>query len=155
MEIIFAVILSITSWQTITRTNLVYEEQLTKNMEIELLYDFMQSNVDNFYFLDVYSMIPYSGFALKINNNNFQNYMLLGGWISKNPLALNKLSVINTTDAYSALLDTENSYYVSQDKYPAYYLEDYYKTTEKEVSFHVTDKIQVKDKCFYIYQINY
>jgi hypothetical protein len=67
---------------------------------------YCRAHAENFYFEDVYSTVSFSQKMFKNVDNTYANYDILGGWMCKSPLYLEKLSCYatkeNDTDVNSA-----------------------------------------------------
>jgi hypothetical protein len=92
---------------------------------------YCRAHAENFYFEDVYSTVSFSQKMFEQVDNTYANYDILGGWMCKSPLYLEKLSCYaieeNDTDV---MLRQDNVYLIMSDTEAAdqgfTWLTDYY-----------------------------
>lgn len=113
---IFLMILSLeTAYQVLPKTLETMEQQMETNREEDQLFDFMKSHPENLYLLDVYAVVNHTEYALKDYDGSYENYLLLGGWVSGSPLVTEKLSVWGYGSAFDALDNGGNVYLVLKE----------------------------------------
>ena len=141
-----------------------YKKQLSVNQTYDVLYLYMDSHPDNFYFLDVFSVCNYTEKAILNGNSenksdnmkkdsdavNRKNHVLIGGWITKHP-QMNKLfnyqGVANAKDAINnkgCLLVSEQKDGPDKESF-----EKWLGTELEEI-----DKVVSNDKVFIIYRVS-
>lgn len=69
-----------------------YREESDRIFADNPVYEYVKENRDRFYLLDVYSVVNHSIYAIKDYNPSYENYMLLGGWITGHPLMKEKIN---------------------------------------------------------------
>jgi len=69
-----------------------YREESDRIFADDSVYEYVKENRDRFYLLDVYSVVNHSIYAIKDYNPSYENYMLLGGWITGHPLMKEKIN---------------------------------------------------------------
>lgn len=75
------------------------------NGEWQEIKQYCRRNPDVFYYFDVYSTVAYSEKLFSDTDASYRNFDLLGGWISKSPLAEAKRSYMGLDPADQALLE--------------------------------------------------
>jgi len=93
-------LLAITFWNKCASE---YREAVNLNKADDVLYSYMKENSENMYYLDVYSVVYHSEYAVKDYDASFENYMYLGGWITGHPLIENKYDMVSGMDKYIVL----------------------------------------------------
>ena len=71
-----------------------YREESDRIFADDPVYEYVKENIDSFYLLDVYSVVNHSIYAIKDYDPSYENYMLLGGWITGHPLMIEKMESI-------------------------------------------------------------
>ena len=122
----------------ITRTEAA--ERDIVNASYNELYDYIDSNPDNFYWIDVYTSVSYSEKMFGDTDNSLDNYDILGGWASKSPLQETKLEAFGYTDIQSSLL-SDNAYLVIQSDYSTDWLIAYYNNKGIQIVLDEADTI--------------
>lgn len=113
---VFFMILALeTAYQVLPKTLETMERQLEINRKEDQLFDFMKSHPENLYLLDLYAVVNHTEYALKDYDGSYENYLLLGGWVSGSPLVTEKLSVWGYGSAFDALDNGENVYLVLKE----------------------------------------
>jgi hypothetical protein len=91
-----------------------------ENVEVQeewvYLQDYFRNHPDTFYLLDVYSVTPYTDQPLVPGSKTFENWMLLGGWITASPTAAQKLAAIGADSAEQALLSNQTCLVMKTDR---------------------------------------
>lgn len=137
------------------------------NQEYNALKDYCAANPENFYFVDVYSAVSCTDYAVsdlaveyseklfEDVNNSLANYDIMGGWLSKSPLTEKKFEQFGINTMEKAVLDMENVYVIIKKEESTDWLTEYYR--EKgcgEVSVSSVDSIWVDQKPVYeVYSI--
>ncbi|MBP5282385.1 MAG: hypothetical protein J6Z22_07770 [Lachnospiraceae bacterium] len=97
-------------------TRKLYRDQVAINRGDDLLISYMREHPEQFYFLDVYTVVGRTKPAFEATGNKKENYLWMGGWMTRHPLYLEKLSTFNGSDnAKDALLSSDNSYLVIKE----------------------------------------
>lgn len=104
-----------TSYMSLTELGEDYENVQSVNTTDDVVYSYMAENSDNYYFLDVYATVYRTEKAIKNYNNSFENYLILGGWMSGHPLTDAKLKKMGYEDARDAILTGDNTYLILRD----------------------------------------
>lgn len=76
--------------------------------------DYCREHGENFYFEDVYSTVSFSQKLFEAADNSYANYDIMGGWMCKSPLYLEKLRRLGVTSAGQALTQ-DNVYLIMSD----------------------------------------
>lgn len=138
------------------------------NREIDALTEYCSQNMENFYFVDVYSAvsctdfvmsteaIEYSEKAFKNVDNSLANYDLMGGWVVKSPLTAKKLQnfSMEAVDGGSAmergLLDSEQVYVIIKTEKNMDWLTSYFAEKRNlQVVAEAVDTIELDGKSIY------
>ena len=104
-----------TAYQVLPKTLEARAQQLEINREEDQLFDFMKSHPENLYLLDVYSVVYHTEYAVRDYDDSYENYLLLGGWVSGSPLVTEKLTGWGYESAFDALERGENVYLVLKE----------------------------------------
>lgn len=137
------------------------------NREIQALDAYCRKNVENFYFVDVYSAvsctdyvmsegaIEYSEKAFAHVDNRVANYDLMGGWVSKSPASDKKYARFGISSIEQGILDRDNVYVIIKTEESMDWLVNYYAQKRSlAVEAELTDTIQVEQKPVYtVYKI--
>lgn len=133
--------------------------------------DYAKANPDNYYYLDVYSTVSFMEKMFKEVDNSRKNYDLLGGWVCHSPLQeearkpyvemnsekkdiLEESSVAQTENASIAeVLLLDNFYFVAEKNQDVAFMEEFYRSIQKEISLEVIDTVGEGDNPFLIYQL--
>lgn len=141
-----------TAYQVLPKTLEARAQQLEINREEDQLFDFMRSHPENFYLLDVYSVVYHTEYAVRDYDDSYENYLLLGGWVAGSPLVTEKLTGWGYESAFDALERGENVYLVLKEGVGMDFkeLEDFYFwRTGKTVVFQ---QVEAVGENFGIYQ---
>ena len=126
-------------------------EQVLVNQN--LLDDYAKANLENYYYLDVYSTVGFVEKMFADVDNSRKNYDLSGGWFYKSPLQKeNMLKYTECTTMEEALLK-ENVYFVAEKDAEVSFIEDYYKIKDKKVVLEVQDTVGEGENPFLIYKV--
>lgn len=109
------------------------------------LKEYMGQRDENFYYLDMHSMMPVTG--LQFETVNYENYMMLGGWLTRAAIQEEKQENTGYVKPLEAIIYGENVYLVVEDGKDYTWLEDYAKYAGYELKLRQIDKIGR----FYIY----
>ena len=133
--------------------------------------DYAKANPDNYYYLDVYSTVSFMEKMFKEVDNSRKNYDLLGGWVCHSPLQeearksyiemnsekkdiLEESSVSQTENASIAeVLLLDNFYFVAEKNQDVTFMEEFYRSIQKEISLEVIDTVGEGDNPFLVYQL--
>ncbi len=88
------------------------ELQLAINSREQVIYDYMEAHPEAFYLLDVYATVNRTEYALRDYHGGYENYLLLGGWMTESPLTKAKLEREGYANAMEAFTLGENVYLV-------------------------------------------
>ncbi len=117
------------------------------------LYEYMNSQPENYYYLDVYSTVSYSEKMFdSMKNVSKANSDLLGGWFALSPVYREKAQKLGISEQTidSQLTDSDKVFYVKNDTESMDYLYDYYAKWNVDIS--VTEEDMIADT-FTIYRI--
>ncbi|MBO4290868.1 MAG: hypothetical protein J5898_03055 [Lachnospiraceae bacterium] len=133
-------------------TSKQYREAAVINADDNLLMDYMAAHAENFYFLDVYSIVQRTKPALLSQGTVKENYLWMGGWMTQQPLCLEKLDRLfdGAKNAKEALLTAEHAYLVLKEG-RGMSVELAQKCLGKELIQE--DSIQGKEYTFLIYRV--
>jgi hypothetical protein len=92
------------------------KEKVELQEEWVYLQDYFRNHPDTLYLLDVYAVMPYTDQPLVLGNKTFENWMLLGGWTTASPTAVQKLEAIGADSAGQALLSEQTCLVVKTDR---------------------------------------
>lgn len=88
---VFVIILLLPfAYQTITKVTQLANVKHSKNNEFSILENYCRERTENFYYLDVYSMVEYTGNLFE-DSGAYENYALMGGWMLGTPILEEKL----------------------------------------------------------------
>lgn len=124
------------------------KEREETNAAYNSLLEYTGNNTDNFYFIDVYSTVPYSE---KIFGQNFSkvNYELMGGWACNCPLMKDKFVRYGFSEMEEGLL-TDSVFFITDSQRPIEWLTEYYGAKGKTITSELVETIDGK---FDIYAI--
>lgn len=109
------------------------------------LESYMSERQDDFFYVDVYSTVAVSG--MQYEKSEYENYMLLGGWMTKSALQEEKQLQTGYVSAVQALAEGENICLVMHADRDLQYLEAYFASAGYPVQFNLQE--QVGDFCIY------
>lgn len=125
------------------------------------LMEYAQKHDTNFYFGDVATFVPYTEKMFADVDNTLSNIDIMGGWLSKSPLTVQKLSAFGIDSMEEAVLNKDNVYIIvtagESNDYPrlAEWLKAYYDFRGKNITVNQVDNIYTDGKeIFRIYQVN-
>lgn len=127
------------AWGTVKRGLKEAEEQRAEQETWEELREYMQEHPKNFYYIDVYSVVSVSG--MQYERTEYENYMLLGGWMTRSALQLEKQQQTGYFSALQALGEGENIYLVMKKDRSVGWLEDYAASVDSAVSLQAYDRV--------------
>lgn len=133
-------------WQEVQQTKEESEQQLTVQKEWEELRSYIQDRKDQFFYIDVYSVVSVSG--MQYETTDYENYMLLGGWMTRSVLQKEKQKQIGYSSVAEAFALGEEVFLVMDKNRSHKQLEEYLASIGYSVQFQVADKIGR----FYIYR---
>lgn len=108
------------------------EQREAANEEIKALDAYCRKNVENFYFVDVYSAVSdksaveYSEKVFENVDNSPANYDLMGGWVSKSPADYKKLEYFGLESLANAILDSDKAYVIIKKEKSMDWIVNYY-----------------------------
>lgn len=128
------------------------EKVLQKQSNLEL---YTKVHPKNYYYIDVYSMVDFTGKLYEKVDNSKRNYDFLGGWICKSPLqekAKKEYLKEKETSIAKALLQ-ENFYFIMEEEGDPSFLENYYREKEIFVEIEKIDQIEGTENPFQVYRV--
>lgn len=103
------------------------------------LESYMSARQDDFFYVDVYSAVAVSG--MQYEYGGYENYMLLGGWMTKSVLQEEKQLRTGFTSAAQALAEGENIYLVMHTDRDLQYLEACFMSAGYPVQFEFQEQV--------------
>ncbi len=133
-------------------------ERAKMRQHYDALYDYFDSNRDNFYFVDVYTSVSaldgtertFSEKMFSRVDNRESNHDIMGGWASKSPLYYDKLADNGFESMEKALLE-DGVYVVAKESSDVSWISEYYEDKGKAVNVEKVD--QVTD-AFMVYKVS-
>lgn len=114
------------------------EAQQQCQEEWEPLKEYMLEREDSFFYVDVYSVVVVSG--MQYEAAGYENYMLLGGWMTRHALQQDKQDSTGYASAAEALARGENIYLVTaHDRYPQW-IEEYLRSLGYDTKFRLYEE---------------
>lgn len=148
--LVFLVRLGLSDSVEKTKSEYLYREEV--NQELRALQAYTRQNPDNFYFVDVYSMMPYSEKMFVGTDNSLSNYDIMGGWTSKSPLTYKKFQAFSFDTMEAAIPSLDNVFLIVQepelDWLPtlAEWVQEYYREKGIWVSVQKVDVIKTGER---------
>jgi hypothetical protein len=107
--------------------------------------EYSRNHPDNFYFIDVYSSVPYSEKLFEKPGSRPANYDIMGGWAVKSPLHRKKLDRLIRPEIsmFAALLE-DNVYFINDIKFDPAWLPVYFAERGQAVTLEKVDLIAGK-----------
>lgn len=137
------------------RQQYAYREEI--NVQWKALKEYCMADTAHFYYIDVYSAVPYSEKLFEDTDPAYRNFDYAGGWSVKSPIAAQKrmrggLSAQEAADGGEALLSGRALFVLdgTDEKRSPGFLISYYGELGKEVRVQETDRAGI----FSIFQIN-
>ena len=138
--------------------------------------EYAKAHPENYYYLDVYSTISFMEKMFKDVDNSQKNYDLLGGWICNSPLqeeardkyvtavygeeltdgeegATDDEVTSNGVMSIADALFTENFYFVAESNRDISFMEDFYKSKDKNVTLELQETIGEGENPFMVYKV--
>ena len=102
-------ILLVSSILQVRDARTLYRKQSAQNVEGDLLISYLEERQDQFYFIDVYALVGRTKKAFASTGKKTENYLWMGGWMTRHPLYLEKLKnrFHGADNAAQPLLDGE------------------------------------------------
>lgn len=126
------------------------QEQRSKQTEWEILTDSLEGQESNLYLMDVFSAVTYAGELYEADDGQV---MLLGGWLTRSPLAQQRLAQYGAGDATEALLQP-GVYLAAAKEQDMTWLQSYLEKRLGEVRLQERESIACgEDAAFVIYQL--
>lgn len=127
------------------------ENVLQQQSQLEL---YTKIHPENYYYIDVYSMVDFTAKLYENIDNSKRNYDFLGGWICKSPLQekAKKEYLKEETSIAEALLE-DNFYFIIKEQREPAFLEKYYKEKGMKVELKKIDQIDYSNNPFLVYQL--
>lgn len=91
-----------------------YRDTVAYNEEWEALLDYYGERKENFYFMDVYSIVNYTDRILDGEDSRPGNYDICGGWLAKSPLCREKYDKFGFSLPREALVGQDNVFFVAE-----------------------------------------
>jgi len=113
--IVFAVVTALflgTALWNVKETRTLYRAQVNRNREDDCLTAYFEKHPDSFYFIDVYALVGRTKKVFAPTGNTKENYLWMGGWMTRHPLYLEKLRSLfdGAENAGSVLRDRKGVY---------------------------------------------
>lgn len=112
-----------------------YGDTVVYNEEWEELLDYYAEREENFYFMDVYSIVNYTDRILGGEDSRPGNYDICGGWLAKSPLCREKYDNFGFSSPREALVGQDNVFFVAEQGSDLGWLSALY--AEKGISVHM------------------
>ena len=132
----------------------VVKNEITARIETEErfrpLFDYMDDHPENFYYMDVFTWVPYIEPLFAKNGMRPANRDICGGWACKSPVYEEKLAAFSFSDMQSALL-CENVFFVLQTGADTDWLVAYYR--DKGMAVRLTETERIGD-AFLVYRVS-
>lgn len=131
----------------------------TKRMEdsrdLQDLKDYCGRNGGNGYFVDSKSVSKYTESIFQYGGNQFENYIVFGGWLSKSPVYEQKLLEGGIEDAEREILQKDNIFVIfkNSEECPNDYLFDYYQSKYTDFTVREVDSFGREGRQFLVYQL--
>lgn len=90
-------------------------EQKSVNEAEDVVYSYMESHPENFYFLDVYTTVYHTRGVFDPMDKEPENYLYLGGWMTGSPLVTMKKEYFGIEEIKDALLYADNALFITRD----------------------------------------
>ncbi len=128
------------------------EERGRIQQEWSVLQAYCEESPERLYLVDVFSTVEYAGMQYERDG---ENMMILGGWMSANPLALERFAVLGAEDGAEALKnDASVSFFIKTDRDTGW-LEEYLQSRFGDCSLEEVAEISVgADKAFAEYRMH-
>lgn len=94
-----------------------YQDTVSMIDSYDVVYSYIETNEDNLYLLDVKSFSNTPEYIFGQTIGKFDNFLLLGGWMTKTPLLRDKLAGYGYESAREALLAGNHILYISKDNW--------------------------------------
>ena len=120
-----------------------YDQDIRKdtNADYIALYEYMEDNEDDFYFMDTYSSVSYSERLIYSESKIVKkNSVTLGGWSAFSPIEADKLKEYGYEDMESGLL-SDNAYFVKDKDISMDWLVPYYASHGTDIEVELMDII--------------
>lgn len=114
-------------------------EQEQSQQEWEELLAYMNRSEESFFYVDLYSVVSVSG--RQYEANSYENYFLLGGWMTRSVLQENKQRQLGYKSALEALAEGVSVYLVLADGEDTQWFEEYFAFRNLPVTFDLYDQI--------------
>ena len=127
--------------RSVEKTGEEYSRRAIVNRTDTAARAYYRSHPENLYLADVYSTVQFSEKMFRDGETGLGNYDLLGGWLSKSPLAEKKLEVFGYASLEDALIRGENVRLVSLTGESWEWLEAYFREKGLEVQVVLQERI--------------
>lgn len=114
------------------------EAQQRCQKEWEPLKEYMLEREDSFFYVDVYSAVAVSG--MQYEAAEYENYMLLGGWMTRYALQTDKQASTGYASAAEALARGENIYLVMAPDRSPRWIEEYLNSLGYDTKFSLYEE---------------
>ncbi len=129
-------------------------QKVTMRLQVQTDWDvlkaYFETHEENTYLMDVYSSVRFSD---KLYEKDVANLMLLGGWLTKSPLAQSRLNDLHCEDAAEALRYGEQVYLVTDTEDKTGWMEEYLQERFGDCSLQQIDTLALEKESFFIYQV--
>lgn len=128
--------------------------QMEKNQEYFLVKEYMSNHPDAFYFLDVYSMVPYTENVFAGYQNGYENYMLMGGWMLGTPLLDEKMQDRGLSSVVEGCTTEDRVYIIMRNNRSFEAIESYFSSVCAGIQVSIIDTIDAgAEYGFYVYAL--
>lgn len=123
-------------------TDKEFSSRETVNQTWLAMQEYSRAHPDNFYFIDVYSSVPYSEKLFGKPHPRPANYDIMGGWAVKSPLHRKKMdNLIRPGISMFAALLEDNVYFINDLRFDPAWLPAYYAEQGQAVNLERVDLI--------------
>lgn len=125
--------------------------QATVQRQWNMLKDYCEESPEKLYLVDVFSAVEYAGMQYE---EDAENIMLMGGWMSASPLAEERFTKLGAEDAAEALVYQDNVSLIAEKDADMSWLEKYLQTRFGECELEAVAEIRNRDpKVFVEYRV--
>lgn len=132
------VAVAVNAWVNFGR---IYGDTVTFNEEWGELREYCSGQKENFYFMDVYSMVNYAEEIFAGDNGQIDNYDFCGGWLAKSPLCEEKYNNFGFSSPQEALVEMDNIFFVAAQGTDLQWLTELYEEKGMKVVLEYQDDV--------------
>ena len=117
------------------------------------LEEYTRLHGENYYYLDVYSMVNFTDKMYDTVNHEKRNYDFLGGWISKSPLEIKaRKEAFGEEISLEEALLRDKFYLIGNERFDTEIIKDYY-SEKRNIDVTVKQTDIIGEGIFYVYQL--